>query len=262
MSKNPSNPFSLESQVVLLTGGAGKFGRGLAHSIANAGATLILASRNVDALKAVAEEETQAGNKVAAEFLDQGNPETIAALRDLILERYGRIDGLVNNAVNRPMKELNDPLETWALSMKINATGLFEITRVLGEVMTRQGSGSIVNIGSIQGAVGVDPTLYEGTSMSTTPSPDYYFHKGGMINFSRYFASVYGQSGVRVNTLSPGGYFDNQPETFVTRYNAKTMLGRMADDEDLGGPTVFLLSRASKYITGTNLLVDGGYTAK
>jgi NAD(P)-dependent dehydrogenase (short-subunit alcohol dehydrogenase family) len=94
------------------------------------------------------------------------------------------------------------------------------------------------------------------------PPPDYFFHKGGMINFTRYFAALYGPQGVRVNCLSPGGFFNNQPEPFLTRYQEHTMLNRMADPEDLGGSVIFLLSEASKYITGANLAVDGGYSAK
>lgn len=262
MNWNPQQAFSLENRVVLLTGAAGLFGQGLARSIARAGATLVIASRNREPLEKLAESERAGGFTVHAETVDLAEPETIHALRDRIVERFGRIDGLVNNAVARPMRDLSDPLSAWEESMKINATGLFAITRATGEIMCRQGGGSIVNIGSIQGMVAVEPALYEGTPMSSTPAPDYFFHKSGMINLSRYFASAYGRHGVRVNTLSPGGYFSNQPEPFLTRYCAKTMLGRMADDTDLGGPAIFLLSEAAKYITATNLVVDAGYTAK
>ena len=107
--------------------------------------------------------------------------------------------------------------------------------------MARQKQGSIVNIGSIQGMVGPTPSLYEGTNLGT-PAPDYFFHKGGMINMTRYFASMLGANGVRVNCVSPGGFFTGQPEPFLSRYCQKTMLGRMADENDLGGPIVFLLS--------------------
>ena len=127
--------------------------------------------------------------------------------------------------------------------------------------MARQKQGSIVNIGSIQGMVGPTPSLYEGTNLGT-PAPDYFFHKGGMINMTRYFASMLGANGVRVNCVSPGGFFTGQPEPFLSRYCQKTMLGRMADENDLGGPIVFLLSDSARYVTGANLAVDGGYTAK
>ena len=127
--------------------------------------------------------------------------------------------------------------------------------------MSNRKQGSIVNVGSIQGMVGPSVDLYEGTNLGTPP-PDYFFHKGGMINLTRYYASVLGASGVRVNCVSPGGFFTHQPEPFLTRYCKRTMLGRMADENDLGGTIVFLLSEASRYITGVNLPVDGGYTAK
>lgn len=267
MNNHPSKQltqrlFDLSNQVVVLTGGAGLYGRGLTHSIAATGTTLVLASRDIDALRKIADVENAGGGNVSAEPLDLSEPKTIHNLLERVAAKFGRIDGLVNNAVNRPMRTLSDPLSAWEESMKINATGLFEVTRVFAHYMSEHEGGSIVNIGSIQGMVGVEPGLYEGTTMSTTPSPDYFFHKGGMLNLTRYFASVYGQRGVRVNTLSPGGFYNEQPEPFIKRYTAKTMLGRMADESDLGGPVIFLLSEASKYITGANIPVDGGYTAK
>lgn len=145
--------------------------------------------------------------------------------------------------------------------MKVNATGVYLMHRHFGKIMTGQGSGSIVNIGSMMGMVGPSPALYEDTDMGVPP-PDYFFHKGGMINLTRYYASIYGTHGVRVNCLSPGGFFNNQPEPFLERYYKQTFLGRMGNDTDLGGAVVFLLSDASLYITGTNLPVDGGYTAR
>ncbi|MFM7752237.1 MAG: SDR family oxidoreductase, partial [Opitutaceae bacterium] len=125
------------------------------------------------------------------------------------------------------------------------------------------GGGSIVNISSIYGMVGSNPWLYEGTSMTT--APDYFFHKGGMINLTRHLASHYGPQKVRVNVVSPGGVYnpDNpQAPAFLERYGKMTMLGRMAEAPEVTGAVVFLLSDASTYVTGTNLVVDGGYTAK
>jgi NAD(P)-dependent dehydrogenase (short-subunit alcohol dehydrogenase family) len=237
------------------------FGRGLASSLASAGATLIIASRNVDKLQALAEEETALGNRVYAEAFDQGDEASIAALRTRIEERFGVLHGLVNNSVLRPMKGANGSVEQWEQSMRVNATGLMLMHRIFGGAMAQTGRGSIVNIGSIQGMIGPSYELYAGTSMSDVP-PDYFFHKGGMLNLTRFYASLYGPKNVRVNCLSPGGFFNNQPELFVQRFNEHTMLNRMADDTDLGGALVFMLSEASRYITGVNLPVDGGYTAK
>ena len=251
--------FSLENRVIVLTGGAGLYGRGLAAQLAESGATLILASRNTEALDAVCLEEQARGYAVTAQFLDLEDTDSITTLHDLIIEEHGRIDGLVNNAVARPMKGPDDDLASWETSMRVNATGLFAISRTLGDAMAAQGSGSMVNIGSIQGMVGPDLSLYEGLGMQTVP--DYFFHKGGMENLSRYFASVYGRKGVRVNCVAPGGFANNQPTKFAKRYNAKTFLGRMAGPRDLGGAVVFLLSDAASYVTGANLPVDGGYTA-
>lgn len=253
--------FSLTGKVVILTGAAGLYGRGLAVRLASAGATLVVASRSLDKLTAIAEEETAAGHSVVAEPLDLASPESIQKLTESVYRRFGRIDGLVNNAYLRVMKGgPNAPVEQWEESLRANATGLLGITRACGEIMCAQASGSIVNIGSMLGLVGPNPWLYEGTPMSA--SPDYFFNKGGMASLTRYFASYYGPDNVRVNCLAPGGYFNHQDPKFLQRYEKLTMLGRMANDDDLAGAVIFLLSDASAYITGANIPVDGGYTAK
>ena len=253
--------FSLQGQVVVLTGAAGLYGRGLAAALAEAGATLIIASRNLAKLQSVAAEETARGYTVVAEELDQGDERSVLSLRDRVLAQFGRVDGLVNNSVLRPMRSPEDSVAAWEESLRVNATGLFLMTRAWGEPMCAQGSGSIVNVSSIQGMVGPSFELYTGTNMGTPP-PDYFFHKGGLLNLKRYYAGLFGQRGVRVNAVSPGGFFNEQPEPFLTRYCEHTMLGRMADSADLGGAVVFLLSDAARYITGANLPVDGGYSAK
>ena len=246
---------------MVLTGGAGLYGRQLTSALAQAGARLIVASRNLAKLEEIAATENQRGYNVACDTFDQGDEKSILDLRDRVFRKFGRVDGLVNNSVTRTMTSLDDPLATWEESMRVNATGVFLMTRSFGEIMCQQKAGSIVNIGSMQGMVGPSPELYEGTDMDMPP-PDYFFHKSGMINLTRYFASVYGKNNVRVNCVSPGGFFNNQPEPFLSNYNKHTMLGRMADANDLGGTIVFLLSEASRYITAVNLPVDGGYTAK
>jgi len=257
----PHSSFTLVGKTVLLTGGAGLYGRGLASMIADAGATLVLASRDLEALEAVAREERALGREVHAERLDQGEEDSLRALRDRVLDRHGPLHGLVNNAVARVMKGALGDASQFAESMRVNATGVMLAHRIFGEAIAEAGGGSIVNIGSIQGMVGPDPALYVGTPMGDL-APDYFFHKGGMINLTRYYGSLYGPREVRVNCLSPGGFFNDQDETFVRRYCERTFLGRMAGPEDLGGAVVFLLSDASSYITGANLPVDGGYTAK
>ncbi|HVZ47138.1 MAG TPA: SDR family oxidoreductase [Gemmatimonadaceae bacterium] len=257
--REPSGDFSLAGKTVLLTGGAGLYGRGLTAQLAAAGARLILASRNLTALEAVAAEERSRGRDVQARALDQADEASIHALHAGVLAEFGPVDGLVNNAVARPMRSADAPLAAWEESMKTNATGLFALTRLFGDSMARRGSGSIVNIGSIQGMVGPDLSLYEGLNMHAIP--DYFFHKAGMANLTKYFAAQYGPRGVRVNCLAPGGFFSGQPAAFVERYAQATFLRRMADERDLGGPVIFLLSDAARYVTGVNLPVDGGYTA-
>ncbi|MBN2311313.1 MAG: SDR family oxidoreductase [Candidatus Hydrogenedentes bacterium] len=255
--------FSLKGKVALVTGGAGLYGRQLVAAMAEAGAETYIASRNLEACEAVAAAQREAGLNVTALQYDQADEASILALRDAIMERSGRIDALVNNSVARPMKNgFQSDASTFALSMQINATGLFIITRAFGDAMAEQGSGSIINIGSIQGMVAPDPTIYRGTTMSGW-SPDYFFHKGGIINFTRFIGSYYGAKGVRCNCVAPGGFLtENHPEPFVRQYSDKTFLGRLANDSDLKGVVVFLASDASVYITGANIPVDGGYTAK
>ena len=148
--------------------------------------------------------------------------------------------------------------ETWEHAAQGDFAGLFRHCQRAIAAMKQQGRGSIINIASIYGVVSNDPTLYEGTAMVQPPT--YNFMKAGMINFTRYLASYYGKSGIRANSISPGGYFTQQPEAFVERYCDRVPLGRMMGHEDLQGAVVFLASDASAYVTGTNLLVDGGWT--
>ncbi|HRJ71300.1 MAG TPA: SDR family oxidoreductase [Terrimicrobiaceae bacterium] len=250
----------LEGKVVLLTGGAGIYGRGLANDLAEAGATLVIASRNRDACEAVVEPLRAQGLQAHAEAYDQADPATITALAATMKEKWGRVDGLVNNTVSRPMQGPQGTIAQWEDSMKVNATGVYAMHRAFGDIMADQGSGSIVNIASIQGVVGPTLSLYEGTDMKGPP-PDYFFHKAGMINLSRFFAAHLGPRNVRVNALIPGGFQSTEPEVFLKRYWDQTFLRRSAHEDDLGGAVIFLLSDASRYVTGTQLPVDGGYTA-
>lgn len=259
------DPFSLKGKTALVTGGAGLYGRQIVRSVAEAGAKTFVAARSLPALEALAEECRSEGLDVTALSFDQGNESSVLALRDTIAERAGGADILVNNAVARPMKRgMQDDVAAFAESMRINATGLFTITRTFGDAMAERGAGgAIINIGSIQGMIGPDEWIYEGTPLNGW-YPDYFFHKGGMINFTRFVASYYGpRGGIRCNCLSPGGFAtpDTLPR-FAEQYSRRTFLGRMANETDMKGAILFLASDASLYITGTNLPVDGGYTAK
>lgn len=261
MSEQPN--FSLTGKVVVQCGGSGLLGRALVAALRDSGATVVVASRTPKAVEAAAGAPKPGTGTVETAEVDIESETSLHRLRDRLLEKHGRVDGIVFNAVSRPMRGLGDNLVAWQSSMATNATGFFATVRTFGDVMAKQGSGSIVNIASHMGMVGMHPALYD--SPAAYPSPDYFFHKGGMINLTRYLASYYGSKAVRVNVVSPGGIFNPerpQPAAFLEKYQPMTMLGRMAQASEIGGAVVFLLSDASTYITGANLPVDGGYSAK
>lgn len=249
--------FSLAGKTALVTGGAGLYGRQIVRALAETGATVWVASRNTEALEREAAPLREEGLKVRTAPYDQGDEQSILALRD----RLGSLDILVNNAVARPLKDGYDsPARAFEESMRINTTGLFLLTRAMGGIM--EDGGSIINIGSIMGLVGPEPANYAGTSMHGW-QPDYFFHKGGLANYTRFLASYYGSRGIRANAIHPGGFqTEDHPEAFVRQYSERTCLGRLANYRDLMGIIVFLASDASAYITGANIPVDGGYTAK
>ena len=255
--------FSLEGKVVLQFGGSGLLGRALVGALAEAGATLVVASRKPEVLAADAAAATHAGQRVFLEPVDLLNEASIQDLVGRVAQTHGPLHGMVYNAVTRTMSGMDDALAKWEESMRVNATGFFAAARACGDAMAREKRGSIVNISSQMGTIGPNFYLYEGTG--TTVAPDYFFHKGGMANLTRYLAAHYGPSGVRVNVVSPGGIYNPakpQAPDFLQRYAKMTMLGRMAEAREIGGAVTFLLSDASTYITGANLAVDGGYTAK
>jgi len=257
--------FSLKGRTALVTGGAGLFGKQIVEALAEAGAETFLASRNLAEQEKVAEEFRSRGLSVTALELDLGKEKSIEKTIAEIIERSGRLDVLVNNAVTRcACKSWKLSMDDFDRSLRVNASGLFCITRLAAEQMKKQQAGSIINVGSYMGLLGPNPVNYEGTDMfSRDASPIYFYEKGGMINFTRWAASILGPYNVRVNCLSPGGYnTTGHPEAFVKQYSARTQLGRMANDTDLKGAIIFLASNASLYVTGINLPVDGGYTAK
>ena len=261
---NVLESFSLKGKVALLTGGAGLYGRQIVAALAEAGAKLYIASRGLETLEKVAAEERARGFDVTALQLDLGNDKSIEDLHTKIMSENAHFDILVNNAVTRcACTGWNNPLEYFDKSFHVNASALFKLTYLFAEEMKKQQNGSIINIGSMMGMVGVEMANYAGTEMGKNPSPTYFYEKGGIINFSRWAASILGEYNIRVNCLSPGGFeTPDQPREFVKNYSARTQLGRMANSTDMKGIIVFLGSDASAYITGTNIPVDGGYTAK
>jgi NAD(P)-dependent dehydrogenase (short-subunit alcohol dehydrogenase family) len=257
--------FSLKGKVALLTGGAGLYGKQILAALAEAGADTYIASRDLKALEAVAAQHRAEGRKVTALPLDLSDESSILKLKEQILARSHTLDVLVNNAVTRCAcaDGWAQPLEAFDQSLRVNASALFVITRIFGEEMKKKRAGSIINIGSMMGMIGIEMANYQGTDMNRNPSPIYFYEKGGMLNFTRWAASILGPFNVRINCVSPGGLFvPAHPAAFVKNYSERTQLGRMANDTDLKGVIVFLASDASAYVTGVNIPVDGGYTAK
>ena len=254
--------FRLDGKVAIVTGGSGLYGRQMVEALAQAGAKVYTASRTFESNEECAKKFREQGLEVYAGEVDQGDEESIKRFFNEVTKGGQKIDILVNNSVLRSTKSYQTDPQAFDLSLHVNGTGLMMISRAFGDHMATNGSGSIINIGSYMGLLGPDYELYKGTSMSTDMAGDYFFHKGGMVNYTKFLASHYGRSNVRCNILNLGGFFNNQPEVFVQRYSAKTFLGRMANETDIKGAVVFLASDASAYITGAELNIDGGYTGK
>ncbi|GAC1380500.1 MAG: SDR family oxidoreductase [Hymenobacter sp.] len=264
--------FSLSNKTAIVTGACGLIGRQHCAALAQAGANVVVADLDGTAATAVAAQLP--GGPHLALAVNVINPESLAAARDQVLARFGHLDVLVNNAAINDMFENpalaadlskfeNFPLDTWQKSLEVNVTGVFLAAQVFGTPMAAQGHGSIINVASTYGLVGPDQSLYvnERGEQTFFKSPSYPATKGAVISFTRYLAAYWGKAGVRVNTLTPGGVENNQDAFFVRQYSAKTPLGRMAAATDYQGAVVFLASDASAYMTGANLVVDGGWTA-
>lgn len=255
--------FSLKGRVALVTAGAGPlFGSSISQALAEAGATLITASRSLEANESFAESLRAAGHDAHGMQFNLSDPDSIRRLHDDVIARFGRLDVLVNSALARDGHVggfEGQNVDVWMRSAQGDFAGLFLMCQQFIPDMVRHGRGSIINISSIYGVVSNDPTIYDGTTMLQPPS--YTFVKAGMINFTRYLACYYGKQGVRANCISPGGYFNEQPKPFVDQYCKRVPVGRMLGNDDIQGAVVFLASDASSYVTGTNLMVDGGWTS-
>ena len=262
---NVIDSFRLNGKTVIVTGGAGRYGKQITLALAEAGAIVFIASRDLEKNEKAAAEFRAQGGDVRALQLDLGSEESCDALVAEAVRQTGRIDVLVNNSVARVGGAgWHKPLANYDESFHINASGTFYLTAAAAEVMKKQRSGSVINVGSFMGLVGPEFANYAGTDMyNGNPSPSYFYEKGGLANFTRWAARVLGGYNIRVNAIHPGGLMEpHLPEAFVKNYSARTQLGRLASQEDLKGIIVFLASDASLYLTGTNIPVDGGYTAK
>ncbi|MBK7630052.1 MAG: SDR family oxidoreductase [Ignavibacteriales bacterium] len=263
--------FSLKDKVAIVTGSLGLIGINHCAALAEAGANVVVCDLDENKCKEFAATLLTKSIGVGVNIVDKSSVEN---LRDIILKEFGKIDILINNAAINDMFENpqaasekskfeNYPLEMWQKSLDVNVTGTFLCSQIVGNEMAKAGKGSIINVASTYGIVGPDQSIYKKPdgSQSFYKSPAYPATKGAIVNFTRFLAAYWGNKGVRVNTLSPGGVENNQDQYFINNYSQKTPLGRMAYPTDYKGAIIFLSSDASAYMTGANLIVDGGWTA-
>ena len=263
--------FSLQGKTAIVTGALGLIGRRHCEALAAAGANVVVADLDGGQAHQFA---AQLGEDHLGIALDVTSKASLQEALNTILAKYQNIDVLVNNAAINDMFENpelaaaqsafeNYPLASFQKSLDVNVTGVFLCSQVFGSKMAEQGNGSIINVASTYGMVGPDQSIYrnEAGEQAFYKSAVYPVTKGAVINFTRFLAAYWGNKGVRVNTLSPGGVENSQDTFFIQNYSAKTLLGRMAKSTDYQGALVFLASDASAYMTGANLVVDGGWTA-
>lgn len=269
MTKYPEI-FSLKNKTAIVTGGLGLIGQQHCFALAEAGAHVVVA--DIDLEKCV-EFAKQLPSPSIGISCDITSPDSIKNLRELTIDEFGSIEILVNNAAINDMVEkssttLNDSkFENYSLDlfrkvMDVNVTGMFLCSQIVGKRMVKFGGGSIINIASTYGIVAPNQDLYKNEDMEQMfyKSVAYPTAKGAVISFTRFLAAYWGKTGVRVNCLSPGGVENGQEQYFINNYSERTPLGRMAKSDDYKGAVIFLASEASSYMTGANLVIDGGWT--
>lgn len=272
--ENPTavqNMFSLKDKVAIVTGALGLIGKNHCHALTEAGASVVVCDLNEVECADFASSLSVLSLGISADITDK---QSVTRLKEKVLANYGRIDVLVNNAAindkfEDPQAALtesmfeNYPVEMFKESLDVNVIGMFLCCQIIGSEMAERGIGSIINVASTYGIVAPDQSIYKNEKGEQTfyKSAAYPVTKGAVISFTKFLATYWGNKGIRVNTLSPGGVQDNQDEFFIKNYSSKTPLGRMAHPTDYKGALVFLASDASSYMTGANLVVDGGWTA-
>jgi NAD(P)-dependent dehydrogenase (short-subunit alcohol dehydrogenase family) len=243
--------FSIKNKVIVVTGGNGLLGKQMVSTFREEGAIVVAADLFI---------ENQDKDDLV---IDITNEFSVKKGIEKILSKYHRIDGWVNNAYPRTKdwgeKFESIPYDSWKQNVDMHLNGYFLCCQNVLEQMKIQGFGSLVNMSSIYGLVGPDFTIYDNTQM-TMPAA-YSAIKGGINNLTKYLASYYGKNQIRVNAVSPGGILDNQPIQFLENYTKKVPMGRMGEPRDIVSAVFFLLSDGASYVTGHNLVVDGGWTA-
>jgi NAD(P)-dependent dehydrogenase (short-subunit alcohol dehydrogenase family) len=268
--------FDLKGCVSVVTGGAGLLGTEFCKTLAEAGAAVVIVDLNEEAAQKTADSLIHAGYKAKGFAADITKPGEVQGLVAGVLADFGRLDILVNSAALDPkfdaaaMKKgitpgsFEDfPLDQWNAALNVNLTGMFLITQACVKPMIDQGKkGSVINICSTYGLNGPDQRIYVKDGKRVAYKPVYYtVTKAAVLGFTKYLAAYYAGTEIRVNALTPGGVFSNHEEYFVKNYSAKTILGRMARKDEMNGALLFLASDASSYMTGNNVVVDGGWTA-
>jgi len=268
--------FDLTGRVAVVTGGVGLLGAEFCRTLAEAGAAVTVVDLNASASQAVTDSLTNSGYKALALPTDITQPDSVNVAVEKILSTFGRLDILVNSAALDPKfdpEAINKgitpgafedyPLDLWNSALNVNLTGMFLMTQACVKPMIEQGKkGSIINICSTYGLNGPDQRIYIKEGKRVAFKPIYYtVTKAGVMGFTKYLATYYAETEIRVNALTPGGVFNNHEDYFVKNYSAKTILGRMAKKDEMNGALLFLASEASSYMTGNNVVVDGGWTA-
>jgi 2-deoxy-D-gluconate 3-dehydrogenase len=276
--KTPLELFELDERVAIVTGGAGLLGAEFCRTLAGAGAHVVVADIDSEA----ANDEAEAISTLYADTLGIGLDVTdsvsVQQAIETTLDHFGGLDILVNSAAldpkfdpehhtkDGPIAESGAfetyPLEAWQQAMDVNLTGAFLCCQAAAEPMLEQGRGVIINLSSIYGLSGPDQRMYQQPGKPARYKPVYYtVSKWGILGLTQYLATYYAGKNIRVNALSPGGVYNNHDEGFVQAYSARAVIGRMAEKDEMNGALLFLASDASAYMTGANLIVDGGWTA-
>jgi len=256
---------NLRGRRALITGVAGSLGRVIADTLAELGADLILVDRfgsDMESLGRLLVERWNVGIQLKVCDLEQQHQRT--ELMNWVKQGGQKLNILVNNAAFVGNSELpgwgvpfqEQTVETWRRALEVNLTAVFDLCQGFTPIMGESEGANMINISSIYGVYGPDWDLYEGTGMSNPAA--YGASKGGVIQLTRWLATTIAPK-IRVNAVSPGGIFRHQPESFVRKYNARTPLGRMASEEDFRGVVAYLATDMSKYVTGQNIVVDGGW---
>jgi len=257
--------FNLSNKVIILTGASGLLGTEYAHGLSQAGANVVLADLNFEKCKKLS---LNLNKKYGVDSfpikLDVTKTNSINTMIKKVIKKFLKIDILINNAIfsesgNTKTKFENYDLDIWKKGLDVNLTGPFLCCQEVGKIMKKQKNGNIINISSIYGLVSPDQRIYGNTKI--IKSAMYAVTKSSVLNFTRYLASYWREDGIRVNTLSLGGVEENQDPIFKKNYSNKTMIGRMAKKDEYVGGLIFLSSNASSYMTGSNLVIDGGWTA-